>query len=245
MHCLGVLHYRSPARRIESRYTGGGESLTVLLSGVYFGSEGGARGFEARAGDVVYWPRGLPRVEHNDPARPMRALVVIFRWPERIDRVPRVVHDRQNVIRTIAQTMLTAQEAPHPHRQAILDGYTSALLAEYLRLSDASSHELVAKVMRYTVEHPRRSFGLDELARHVGLEKHYFGRRYREITGGRTPMQDVRRMRIEHAVGILQSAPDIGLKDVAYRVGMGSSHLLARWLRRELGLTSRELRGKG
>ena len=44
---------------------------------------------------------------------------------------------------------------------------------------------------------------------------------------------------------ILRSAPDIPLKEVAYRVGMANGNLLSRWLRRELNLTSRQVRATG
>ena len=83
-------------------------------------------------------------------------------------------------------------------------------------------------------------FGL--LSGFVGLDESYFGRRYKQLTG-HTPMEEVRRIRVEHAVGIIQGTGTLPLKDVAFRVGMANDRLLCRWLKRYRGMTSREIRG--
>ena len=104
--------------------------------------------------------------------------------------------------------------------------------------------DLVGRLVQHVRHHLRESIRLEDVARSVGLEPNYFGRRYRELTG-RTPMDDVRRIRIDHALGLLRAHPQMPLKEVAARIGMGNCQLLARWLKQSLGMTSREVRAGG
>jgi AraC-like DNA-binding protein len=245
VECDGINPFVSAPRRIVSETWGGDvDFMLVMLSGVYFAEyklDGRTVNFEARAGDVVFWPAGMSRTEHNDPDDPMHVLCVTFRWPHAPRDLPRMVHDRRRLITNVAQAMQSVMDSFLPYRLAMLDAYAGTILGEYLRLADARHCELVEKVARYAIQHLRRRITLHELARHVGLETRYFGRRYKQLTG-RTPMQDVARLRIEFAVGILHTRPELPLKAVAYHVGMANSHVLSRALRRHLKMTSRQIR---
>jgi AraC-like DNA-binding protein len=197
----------------------------------------------ARTADVVLWPAYTRRIESNEPGPRMRALMAYFRWNNRIDDLPVLVHDAQHLIASLAQSLLQAKDSLRTDRRLMQNGYLAAILAEFVRLADLTSGDgLPERVAAYTQAHLRQRFGLNELSRFVGLERNYFGRRYRELTG-RTPMEDVRRIRIEHAVGILRGSPRLPLKDVAFRVGMANDRLLCRWLKRYRNMTSREIRG--
>jgi AraC-like DNA-binding protein len=243
--CLGVSRFTGPSRRIVTEVRMEGEFMILMLGGSYYfrPDDGGRRRIvHARAGDVVYWPKGSMRYDYNDPDDPMRVICVNLNWPNPIANLPYMVHDQRRLITTIAQGIFLAQDGSITRRHALLDGYMSAILAEYVRLADPGAEsELVAKVVRYTHEHLRRRIALGDLARHVGLKRQYFGRRYKALTG-RTPMQEVRRIRIEAAVGILRILPDVPLKAIAYRLGLANSHVLSRALKRDVNMTSREIR---
>jgi len=245
VQCHGINPFVSAPRRIVSEsYSPDVDFMLVMLSGVYFAqtSAGGRRqSIEARAGDVVFWPAGVTRTEHNDPNDPMHVLAMTFRWPHAPPDVPRMVHDRQRLITHVAQSMQSVMDSFLPYRLAMLDAYAGTILGEYLRLADTQHCELVTKVARYATQHLSRGITLRDLARNAGLETRYFGRRYKQLTG-RTPMQDVARIRIEFAVGILHNSPELPLKAVAYRVGMANSHVLSRALRKHLNMTSRQIR---
>ncbi len=239
--------FKPPARRIVNSYAEPDDLFLVMLSGSYFATwqHGDRQGrMHARAGDVVFWPAGTRRTEHNDPVDPMRMIKVYLLWTDRPQNLPAIAHDRQRVITALAQVMLGVENTLLPRRGEILSGYAAAIVSEYMRLTEPGGEELAAQVVRYTREHARQRFGLAELARSVGLETNYFGRRYKQLTG-RTPMQDVRRVRVEQAAGILRRTSGLALKEVAARVGMGSGQMLSRWLKRQLNVTARDIRGTG
>jgi AraC-like DNA-binding protein len=241
----GVHLFRAPPTRVDSRSRGNFDIFIIMLSGKYFGrARVGDRDIEvaARPGDVVFWPKGTDRFEHNDPADNMEAFVLAFLWPRRILTLPSILHDHRRMMTLLAHSILSVQNTLTPQRRTIIESFASAAVGEYVRLaSESADDELVAKVVRFVQENVRRRFRLADLSRHVGLDPSYFAQRYKQLTG-RTPMQDVRRIRVEHAVAILHGSPNVPLKNVAYRIGMGSSQLLSRWLRRDLNLTSRMIR---
>ena len=241
----GVHLFRAPPRRVDSHSRSPFDIFIIMLSGKYFArARVEDRDVEVAAGpgDVVFWPLGTDRVEHNDPADNMEALVVAFIWPRRMLSLPSMLHDHRRLMTLLANSILSVQNTLMPHRRTVTEAFASAVLGEYVRLAhESADDELVGKVMRYVQENVSRRFRLTDLSRHVGLDPGYFAERYKQLTG-RTPMQDVRRIRVEHAVALLHSHPGAPLKNVAARVGMASSQLLSRWLRRELNLTSRMIR---
>ena len=91
------------------------------------------------------------------------------------------------------------------------------------------------------------SLTLGQLACHVGLEKHHFGRKYKALTGI-TPMRAVRRRKAEHARRMILSGtllmndPLLNLRNIAKRVGVRDEHQMSRLLTRYVGGSVRELK---
>jgi transcriptional regulator GlxA family with amidase domain len=172
----------------------------------------------------------------------MRCMVLYIRWADPIAGLPIIRHDDHRVIRALSDRLLRLTDTQNPRQQALINTYAAAMLAEYISLcGEAGEHQLPHQVGQYIRAHLRKRITLDTLARYVGLEKHYFGRRYKELTGF-TPMDAVRRLRIDRAVSILRSAPGLPLKTVADRVGIGNGNLLSRWIKKQLHLTATDIR---
>jgi len=72
------------------------------------------------------------------------------------------------------------------------------------------------------------------------LSKFHFIRRYRTLTG-RTPMEDLRLIRIEAARDLLLTT-NLPLKEIAPRCGLGDEYHLSRLFRRYQDVTPSELR---
>lgn len=241
-----VIHFfRSPATRTRSRRQGDPAELIIMTKGIYRArslSKDNPAPVEARAGDVIYWPPGADRVEENEPAQPTHCLALYFHWlgkppPD----FPRLVHDYDGIIRILGERLLAMRDTPAILPPAIWDAYTTAILAECFRLATFMSDDLAARVARYIEEHIAAPIQLADLARHVGLERHYFGIKYKSLTG-RSPMQHLRRRRVEHAITMLLATPTLKLKVVAARVGIGDERQLRRLIARHATTHIRALR---
>ena len=244
VQCHDAHMYVSPERVVHSPAQVPTVQLIVMLSGKYsalWSHKGQREHVEASAGDVVFWPAGVYRTE-SKPQGLMRCMVRYIRWADQITGLPTMRHDDHRVIRALSDRLLRLTDTRTHRQQALINTYAAAMLAEYISLcGEAGEHQLPHQVGQYIRAHLRKRITLDILARHVGLEKHYFGRRYRELTG-MTPMDAVRRLRIDRAVGIIRGAPGIPLKSVADRVGITNGNLLSRWIKKQLSLTATEIR---
>ncbi len=242
---LSIHRFTSPAKAVRSRRADERAELIVITGGVYRAFHSRRSGceplVEARVGDVVYWPEGGERDEVNDPADPTRCVSVYFRWADPMPGLPSLVHDNQQLIRMLADTLLTLKDVTPPCPSEIRNGYLAAMLAEYARLSRLLAGHIEREVARYAEEHMSERIRVGDLARHFGLEKHHFGRKYKAQTG-RTPMADVRRIKAEHVRGMLATDTRLHLKEIAPRIGVRDEHQVSRLIKRCIGEPVRELR---
>ncbi len=197
----------------------------------------------AQAGDVVLWPTGACETDESEPGRPLRCIQIFLQWPHRPAWLPIMVHDADHLLDLLAQRLLmlshNSTRTTTWHHEA--NAYLAAMAAEFIDLARRYSTDLVAQVMRYTEENMDRHIGLADLARHVGLAKPHFGRKYRQLTG-RTPMQDVLRQKAALAKHILLGVPDTNLRYVAQRVGLPDGTKVSRLLKQYAGVSARELK---
>ena len=241
-----VIHlFRSPPTRIRSRRQGDPAELIIMTKGEYHARplmKTNTAPVVARAGDVVYWPPGDERVEENVPDQPTHCMALYFNWlSPPPNNFPYLVHDYDGIIRILAERLLAMRDSPWSLPSAVRDAYVTAMLAECVRLTTFLSDDLVARVARFIEEHIAMPINLADLARHVGLERHYFGKKYKSLTG-KSPMQHLRRRRVEHAMNILLGNPARKLKDVATRVGIGDERQLRRLIARHAATHIRALR---
>lgn len=221
-------------------------TLIVMQAGIYRAEagEGPQRVcVEARAGDAVFWPLGADRIEINDGLHPARCIVCHFDGADASRHLPPLVHDHEHFLSLLANRLVSLHHDPAGLPPAVANGYFAAMLAEYMRLTLMNLPELAALVSRFTEEHMAEPFRLADLARGVGLHPCHLVRRYRAITG-RTPMDYVRRRRVERALGILVGYPARDPKTVNLRVGLEDVRQLRRLIRRYTGMTLRELRAR-
>ncbi len=99
----------------------------------------------------------------------------------------------------------------------------------------ARETELAKSVEVYLQEHYRRAYSLERLASSFGCKPAYLLRLYRRVTG-RTPTQDVIRLRIEKAKRLLAGHPHIEIKQVAAAVGYEDPLYFSRVFKKETGL---------
>ncbi|WP_430791445.1 GlxA family transcriptional regulator [Actinoplanes sp. G11-F43] len=92
----------------------------------------------------------------------------------------------------------------------------------------------------WALRHLDQAIGVPEMARHARVSTRTFGRRFVEDTGY-TPMQWVLRARIDLARHLLEIS-DLGVEQVAARVGLGTGANLRLHFQRVLGMTPTEYR---
>jgi AraC-like DNA-binding protein len=242
----GAYFFRAPKTPNRSVRRKTPATLIVMQAGIYRADAGegpDAVRIEARAGDAVFWPAGADRLETNDGVHPARCIVCQFDWAEDSPALPPLVHDHERFLTHLANRLVSLHDDPAGLPPAVANAYLAAMLGEYMRLALVNLPELAALVSRFTEEHMAEPFRLADLARGVGLNPCHLVRRYRAIIG-RTPMDYVRRRRVERAIGMLLSNSALDPQSVATRVGLEDVRQLRRLIRRYAGMTLREIRAR-
>ncbi len=117
-----------------------------------------------------------------------------------------------------------------------LEASAGAVEAEFgLDRLGTREKELAKAVEVFLQENYRRSCSLERLAASFGYKPAYLLRLYRKVTG-RTPTQDLIRLRIEKAKRLLAGHPHLEIKQVAAAVGYEDVLYFSRLLKKETGL---------
>jgi len=103
--------------------------------------------------------------------------------------------------------------------------------------------QMTDKVKSYIANHLKEPLNLEDLAAISGLSTSYFARQYKATTG-RTPMEDLRLLRLEEARRLLVKTP-LPLYEIATQVGIPDVYYLSRLLKEQFGISARKLRSTG
>ncbi len=240
---MGVIYFKSASRRIVTRRVGDAAELIVMLGGTYRAWEGSGdrrKMVQAGPGEAVYWPAGAERTEENDPAHPTQCYCVYLAWPRAPQAMARKVRDSSGTLRHLTTRLVAVKESPVVLPAEISNAFLAALMGEYLRLSLVPDDPLVVRVVEFLNTHRDQPFRLTELARFVGLDRYHLGRIFKAKTGY-SPMDYVRRKRIEHALGMFTSG-NFDTRVIATRVGIPDEAEFRRVLKRYTGLGIRAIR---
>lgn len=117
-------------------------------------------------------------------------------------------------------------------RLLLLEGRPSQ--AKYMASSQLSarSPEILA-AERYIRANLSQRFGVDDMARHIGVGRRTLARRFREASG-MSPLAFVQRIRVEHAVHLLETTA-MSVEAIADAVGYDGVTAFRRVFRRETG----------
>jgi|GEM_PF-1681690 len=83
------------------------------------------------------------------------------------------------------------------------------------------------RVVNHVQDNLGESLDLDRLAGVACLSRYHFARVFHDQVG-ETPMDFVRRVRVERAANLLQNEPDLPVKSIAYQCGIPSQPLFSR-----------------
>ncbi len=191
-------------------------------------------------GDMFLYPAGVPHEEKTDASRPAGLLFLGFDWDLDTSRVPLQATDTEGRARVLMEWLYAGRGASRGSTAAVRDAIFRAVLALYLDGCVSKDDALVAKMRSFVRERIARPVSLDDLARRAGMSKYHFLRRYKELSG-RTPMEDVRALRVEYAREMILTT-DLPLKAIAPLAGISSEYALSKMFKRVLGSTPGALR---
>lgn len=244
---LHLGHFTGPVTRIVSRTRRIDECQMIVVSGgVYVATVDtplGRQRIRAQAGDVVLWPARSEDTDESVPNQPLRCVNIFLRWPHPPPDLPFLVRDLDHLIDRLVHRLLAVTHDPAGRTVPgdAANAFLAAMLAEFVALAQAVADPLVRRVADYTEQNIHRPIRLEELARHIGLEKNHFGRKYKALTG-RTPIEDVQRRKAIYAKYMLQETPERTLQNLAGYVGVRNAATLSRLLSRHAGASARDIK---
>jgi AraC-like DNA-binding protein/mannose-6-phosphate isomerase-like protein (cupin superfamily) len=238
-HMLHAGRVRPDPRWAMSSHAHDFHELVVILRGAMRVSGPGLNG-DCREGDVLLYPAGIVHDERSDPDDPVESIFVSFRGKNLGSRSLVRFPDRRGRVREMARWLYEDRLSTDSGRLASLDTLGAALFAELSAAAEDEADPLVEETRAWVLRHLGEPLSLEALARHAGLSRCHYLRRYKRAAG-RTPMQDVRAIRVDHARGLLLGT-GLTLKEIAPLAGLGDEYSLSRMFRRMLGVSARSLR---
>ena len=198
--------------------------------------------FTAGVGDVFWFPRGVVHTEWADPQDPVESIFLSLAWQELPEPPCRQVTDTEGRLGQMARWLYAERQADPSLARPIAGALTQTIVAEYLRLATQPAEPLVGRLRQFMQQHLAEPLTLDDLASKSKLSKFHFVRRYRVLTG-RTPMEDLRLVRLAAARDLLLTT-GLTLKEIAPRCGLGDEFHLARVFRRHFKIPPGAVRRK-
>lgn len=230
-----------PQWTIKSHWHPNHELLVVLKGNhqnVVFG-----RHMTATSGDILYIPPKTVHTEKIDPENPTEMVCIGWESSAVRHEFDDMIHDAEGRVRMLAKWLCREREDAFPDCGEVQHAFMTALLAEMKALMHRKGErDWVRKTRRFILDHLAEPIRLDDLAGQAGMGKFHFLRQYGRATG-RTPMQDVRRIRAEAARDLIVSS-NLPLKGIAARVGISNEYYLHRIFRQVFKTTPGSLRQK-
>jgi AraC-like DNA-binding protein len=196
--------------------------------------------YSVQAGEVILFPTNAAHYEWTDAKRPHEVIFIQFEWEGYRPGMKLHVPDRERRITTLMEWLFSERDAAGAASERARQRFLASIVAEFVRLVERPAYDMPTRVRDFVRAHLDQKLSLDALAARAGLSKYHFLRRYKQLTG-LSPMQDVRRIRLEVAREVLLTS-DLPLKAIAPRVGLANEYHLSRLLKKHLGAGARELR---
>lgn len=194
----------------------------------------------AGPGDILFYRAGLLHTEWNDTRNPFVTYGYAFQHATLPEDLALLTPDREGRIRTLSDWLAREFTRPWNALTPIAASLFQTVLTEWRRLQLQPEANLVTQAREHMRHHLSRPLSLEQLAGAQKLSRFHFLRRYRALSG-RTPMQDLTGLRMEHARHLLLST-NLPLKAIAPLCGLATEQHLCRLFRQHMGVTPGETR---
>lgn len=195
--------------------------------------------FKAGVGDILLFKPGVAHEEWSG-VDDLQSYFLSFHAPGDISDWPLRSVDEQGRIRLLCAWLYVDRDTSRSETRVAEESFFQSLIREFIRLRGQQEDPLVASVRGFVRQNIGTALTVDRLARHAGVSKFHFIRRYRQLAG-RSPMEDVRMIRIGHARDMILTS-NLPLKAIAPMAGLGDEISLYRLFRRYLKMTPGQLR---
>lgn len=213
--------------------------LIVLMRGKMRVESANLR-IEAIAGDALLYPARIIHAEWSDATAPVESLFFSFHAKSLKSRSVVRIQDSEGRIRQMVRWLDEDKYSSVPYIQEERRILFQAIVLEFVRNAQPRDQPTVLSTRQYIQDHIAEPLALEILARQARLSKYYFARTYKTWTG-RTPMEDVRRIRANYARELILST-SLPLKDIAPRTGLGNEYAMSRIFRRYFNMPPGEWR---
>jgi AraC-like DNA-binding protein len=213
--------------------------LIVVMSGVIRANVAG-QSIRGEAGDLLFYQAGRVHEEASDLKAPVNTFFVAFKADDKLPEFPLRLRDTDGRVRQMIIWLVRDYQA-----NASMTGQHGALLqamvAELRRLCASPVDPWLLELRAHLQDNLAQTIYLDDLARRSGLSKFGFARKFKRMSG-RTPMQELRLMRLNQARTMMLTS-GLPMKDIAPAVGLGDEYQLSKLFRRQFLISPREMRG--
>ena len=194
----------------------------------------------AAAGEMLVYPPNVPHRETLGPSQRLAAYYIAFTsdWhPEHLHR-----NDTAGRVGILIEWLYSERDSTHDNLQNWNLSTLKLILEEYERLGYHAGTNIVETTRKFIRRNISQPLSLEQLAQNAGLSKYYFIREYQRLAN-RTPMADVRNIRLQQARSALltSGAP---LKEIALQVGLRNETHLSRLLKEHFGIGVRQMRNR-
>ncbi len=236
---LSIGHLDHPGGWRMAAHSHGVHELIVVCKG-RLTAESSRGTLTGRTGEALLYPAGLRHKEWSEGDGPLETYYASFSM-DGVDRAdPLRSSDSDGRLRQIMRWLFAdrhlASEAAAAHRDALM----TAVVAEYVKNCAGGEDVFVKTVREHVRAHVGDPISLEKLSKRMGMSKFHFLREYKRLSG-KTPWDDVRRIRAEHARGMIMSTA-LPFKEIAPLCGLGTEFAMCRLFRKLFGMTPGELR---
>jgi len=234
-------YWKSPNKRIVEHHCHWHSELLLLTCGTYEYEVKGQK-YAAHAGDCVLYPPRIAHSEANPPDDPPQFYHIKFVWQNIFARLPLQVYDRDGKLKLLTTWLYESYWAGISFSYECSCSLLASVLGEFVRLSVKPEPPLVKTIRTFILENLSSNITLEKMASHIHLNKYYFARLYKSLTGV-SPVQEVRQIRLSHARNLILSSSK-PLKAIAAETGFSSESSLSHAMQKYEHISPSQLKNQ-
>ncbi len=190
---------------------------------------------EVGEGEVLLYRKGATHEETTVKGSPFHSIFFCFELSGLLPSIPDKTFDVDGRVRQIAYWIVENRNSSDPIVKTLDHSLLFSMINELERINSPSSGDdaMVEKTRSFMRSVLKEDVGLSDLAEHAGISKFHFVRKYGRIAG-KTPMEELRLMRVNHAKELILFS-GIPLKEVVVESGFKDVFQMSKTFRRLLG----------
>jgi AraC-like DNA-binding protein len=194
----------------------------------------------ARSGDILFYQAGLVHEEISQPDDPLSSYFLSFSARIKLPDLPLRLRDSEGRLVELLRWMHRDLREHRPEGDCL--ALLETIIRELRWLLDRPKDDWLEHVREHLRTRFAETLSLDDVARHAVMSRFAFVRKFKRLCG-RTPMEELRQIRIHEARNLILSS-DLPLKTIAAQVGIGDEYQLSKLFRRYFGISPRNIRSR-